>query len=137
MSHFSDFRSNFNSSILPAVDILSTVSNSIGPLTTTLNGGGSYYGRYFVLGNLLIQFSDFSQGISPGSSTQNSFTMNYPIPYEFTPYCVYLQPIKQENQNFPCNLTLISFNIVQFEFHISTNNGEVGFLVIGPRPSSL
>lgn len=128
MSNFSENLSN--------KDILKSVSNSV-ILYNNMNGGGTYYGRYFILGNLLIQFSDFSNDNITGSSTQTSFTMFYPTAYDTTPYCVILTPMKKENQNFPCNITLISFNQTSFNFHISTNNGEVSFFVIGPRPSSL
>ena len=136
-NNFSGFLSNFSGTATPNIDIIKNTSPQIGPLTTSLNGGGSYYGRYFCLGDLLIQFSDFSSGISPGSSTQNTFYMEYPLQYDSTPYCVILNSVKQENQNFPCNLTLISFTAIKFTFNISSDNGEVSFLVIGPRPTAL
>ena len=90
------------------------------------------------MGNLLIQFSDFSDGISPGSSTENNnYYMKFPYPYDSTPYFVGVFPVKQENQNFPTCITLTSFTDTEFVFDISLNNGEISFLAIGPRPSSL
>lgn len=134
--NFSDFISNFSGS--SSIDLITLVSNQIGPLETNLNGGGEYYGRYFCLGNLLIQFSDFSQGIEADSSaTGSGYYMNYPIAYDDTPYCVILNGYKQENQNFPTNMTITSFSKKKFNFSISSHNGEVCFLVIGPRPASL
>jgi hypothetical protein len=99
MSYNSNFTSNFNG-YLSSTDILTSVSNTVGPLTTNLNGGGNYYGRYFCFGNLLIQFSDFSSGIDPGSSTEGGYYMYFPYAYDSAPYFVGVLPVKKEIKIF-------------------------------------
>ncbi len=135
MTSNSGFTSSFNGTE-PVKDIITSVSDSI-VLPNNMNGGGTYYGRYFCLGDLLIQFTDFSQGINPGSSTPNTYFMNYPIPYTTTPYTVIVSPYKKEDQNFPVNMTIVNIYSNLFTFNLSNRNGEIGFIVIGPRPSNM
>lgn len=129
------YSSNFDGSTSD-IDILSSISDAIS-LATNLNGGGTYYGRYFCLGDLLIQFTDYSSYSSVASSTQTSFYINYPHQYDTTPYYASMMPYKSENQNFGAVVNIINFNNVGINFNIHYYNCEVGFLVIGPRPASL
>jgi len=100
--------------------------------------GEDYHGRYFYLGNLLIQFSDFPTGTFPASTAAgNSYTMNYPISYDVMPYSVMVCGVKQETNNFPVSITLRSFTSASFYFEISTDAGGVSFFVIGQRPNSV
>jgi hypothetical protein len=132
MTSNSGFQTMFNGSN-PITDILTTVSSAI-VLSNNMDGGGTYKGRYFCLGDLLIQFTDFSSYIGVASSTTGTYSIYYPTPYNVVPYNVMVVPIKVENQNFPVNLTIVDIYNDRFTFNISTHNGEIGFLVIGPRP---
>jgi len=89
----SNFLSKFGGNILPALDILSSVSDSI-EIDSTSSGtvNGPYYTRYFCIGNLLIQFSDFSAGIPPTNSSSTQKYINFPIAYDTIPYTVILTP---------------------------------------------
>ena len=120
------------------IDILSTVSDAV-----ILNGEGTggdnkYKGRYFYLGNLLIQFSDFS-GDFPKSLTKtsdgNEVDISFPISYDSKPYSVILTPTKSgSSDNF--YITLRNITKSGFEYSIGQNKGNTGFIAIGPRPSS-
>lgn len=134
MSFNSNFLSNFAGSITPSIDILTSVSNAV-ELTTTA-GGGPYYGRYFCLGNLLIQFIDLSTN-EPGTTSQNTFTMSFPIAYEESPYTVIITPFNKSGNNNNIFTTLISYTLTNFTFHVGNNNGAIQFLAIGPRPAAL
>jgi hypothetical protein len=129
----SNFLSNFGGNILPALDILSSVSSSILIDTTS---SGTYYARYFYIGNLLIQFSDFSSGIPPtyGSSTEN--TLTFPIAYDTTPYTVILTPSSSAGSSWNIYISLIEITNLNFRFHVGNNDGTTGFIAIGPRPGS-
>jgi hypothetical protein len=120
-------------------DILSTVSPQI-TLTTSLvdvnYNSIAAYGRYFCLGDLLIQFSDNSGNTSPTQAVQSTFTTYYPYPYESNPYVVLVSSFNSGN-TWPSSASLTTYTNSSFNFHISSNNGNISFLVIGPRPSSL
>ena len=120
------------------IDILSTVSDAV-ILTGDGTGGDSKYkGRYFYLGNLLIQFSDFS-GDLPNSVNKTSggsdVSIKFPISYDSKPFSVILTPTKSgTSDNF--YITLRKITKTGFEYSIGQNKGNTGFIAIGPRPSS-
>jgi hypothetical protein len=87
----SNFLSNFGGNILPALDILSSVSGSIA-IDSSSTVAGPYYTRYFCIGNLLIQFSDFSGAIPPTNSSSTQQKIYFPIAYDTIPYTVILTP---------------------------------------------
>ena len=146
-TNFSGFISTFSNTI-NSTDIITTVSTVTGlsyilPQGGTLTPGGSYYGRYFCLGNLLIQFIDSYQAGSPGIfGVGYNYTMYFPIEYTSLPYTVIVTPFNpnpststsSDNNIFT---TLTSFTNDTFTFHIGNNDGAISFLAIGPRPSSL
>ena len=102
--------------------------------------GGNYSGRYFCVGDLLIQFSDFSD-IFPTPLVEGDHQLYFPTPYDSNPYTVILTPTKPaSSDNF--FVTLKSFTKDEFTYHTGqsgsgTNNpGNTGFFSIGPKPST-
>ena len=92
----------------------------------------------FYLGNLLIQFSDFSGGLpNPVSVTSNcrSVSIKIPIPYHSPPYSVILTPTKDGTSD-NIWITLRGISNIGFNYSIGQNDGNTGFIAIGPRPSS-
>jgi hypothetical protein len=131
MSYKSNFLSDFSGN-LGTLDILSSVSNSV-----VIHGSGSSssYGRYVVLGNLLIQFSDFSTGSVVAFASGSDTTFNFPHPYDSVPYSVVAQGYKTNNT--AVDITIFNITSTSFTFHVSTSDGGITFIAIGPRPSSL
>lgn len=120
------------------LDILSTVSDAVILTGDGTGGDDKYKGRYFYLGNLLIQFSDFSSEF-PNSLSKTSggkdVVINFPISYDTQPYSVILTPTKSSSSdNFYITLRMITTS--GFEYSIGQNNGNTGFIAIGSRPSS-
>lgn len=130
--NFSNFISNFTD--LSNIDIVSSVSAEV-TLKAIVTGTPSITidvsGRYFCIGNLLIQFN--SGTIS--NQTETSYTMPFPYTYESNPYTVILTPTNTSGNRV--NVTLESFNTSSFVFEISNNKGWANFIAIGPRPSAL
>ena len=126
--NFSNFISNFTD--LSNIDIVSSVSGQF-PLVSNPPTTIEITGRYFFIGNLLIQFS--SNTIS--NQTTGSYTIPFPISYDTTPYTVMLTATRDDNS--PVIVVLKSFNTTSFEFAISDNGGWCTFIAIGPRPSTL
>ena len=122
--NFSNFISDFSGS--SNIDIVSSVSGQ----ATSSNSG---YARYFCIGDLLIQFND-NQPLSNQPTT--SYVINFPIPYDATPYTVMLTATNNNN-NTQVTTTLKTFGQTNFTFEIDTNIGWVNFVAIGPRPASL
>lgn len=136
--NFSNFISNFSGS--SNIDIVSSVSDNI----DLINGTSLYQGRYFCIGNLLIQFSDFSNlnGVSLYEfSTSGTHTIDFPYQYDNYPYTVILSGFNTTNNNTTNNnnvtVTLNSYTDTSFTFRVNSNSGGMSFLAIGPRPSSL
>lgn len=147
--NFSNILSNFvplgQTSSQGQYDILSGTSASVGPLWTNVVSQQSptiqclYYGRYFCLGDMLIQYIDLSNGNYPatGQASNLGWTMYYPYPYDTTPYTVMLTPFNPAGNNNNIVTTITSINNTSFVFHIGNQAGCVAFLAIGPRPKSL
>jgi hypothetical protein len=116
-----------------SVDILSSVSAAIELIiTNNSNSYTGYYGRYFYLGNFLIQFTDMYGGTTlPTDKFGNNTTINFPIafPVDTKPYTII--PYSINSGNTP--LTILSATNVSFIVGISNNSCAVGFLAIGPR----
>ena len=120
------------------IDILSTVSDAVILTGNGTGGDDKYKGRYFYLGNLLIQFSDFS-GHLPNSVNKTSggsdVSIKFPIAYVSKPFSVILTPTKSgDSDNF--YITLREISKTGFKYSIGQNSGNTGFIAIGPRPSS-
>jgi hypothetical protein len=143
MSNFSGFLSPFTSTYggpSPPYDILSTASLSQELLvvyynsTTSLTG---YYGRYFYVGDLLIQFSDFSVSTIPEQANINEeILITFPITYSSNPYSVVVyayNPTTGTTAAGNSPVTLNGINTVNFSIAISNNNSAFGFFAIGPR----
>ena len=131
--NFSNFISNFTD--LSNIDIVSSVSNSV-PLIVDPSTDGEVVGKYFCIGNLLIQFS--SSGIISDQGTK-SFTVPFPYSYDATPYTIMLTGTRKDDNN-QVIATLQSFDTSGFTFSISSSSnsgGWVNFIAIGPRPASL
>jgi hypothetical protein len=130
---YSNLLSNF-SGPLNTSDVLTQVS---APVTLTINPGSStYYGRYFVIGNLLIQFSSIDQGFPNQLNQATTYTLTYPFAYTSTPYSISLTGTTTSS-NYPASITLQTFGNSSCTFRVSNNDGGFTFFVIGPRPSSL
>ena len=119
--------SYFDSSSNP-IDIISAVSDSIQCTNTTNN---NYFGRYFYLGNLLIQFADNTT--IPGNDNTGYYYLYFPIEFSTTPYLVLVCALKDSTDNNNIYATVISQNSTSFGFHIGNNAGAVAWLAIGPR----
>lgn len=124
--NFSNFISNFSGS--SDIDIVSSVSDQ-----KTLVG--NTVGRYFCIGDLLIQFSANTQVLSNQST--GPYTLPFPYTYDSNPYTVMLTATRNSNDNNSVIATLQSFDASGFTFSISNNKGWVNFIAIGPRPSAL
>ena len=102
-------------------DILSSVSGSV-VLTTDV----AYCGRYFCLGDLLIQFNDSPNCIETSGSTMP--TIMFPYPYDITPYSVIINNYNQ---------TSMTFNNSSISLGDAYDNAYLNFIAIGPRPALL
>jgi hypothetical protein len=123
----SGFISYFDSSS-NSIDILSSISDSILCTNTTNN---NYYGRYFYLGNLLIQFADNTT--FPGNDNTGNYTLNFPIAFSSTPYLVLVCAIKNGSNNYNIYTTVLSQNSTSFQIHIGNDDGAFAWFAIGPR----
>ena len=123
--NFSNFISNFTD--LSNIDIVSSVSGSV------VQSGDSMVGRYFCIGNLLIQFNDNN---SFPNQNIGGYQISFPIAYDATPYTVMLTGTDINNNN-QVTATLKAFGKTNFSVEIDTNQGWFNFVAIGPRPSSL
>lgn len=131
---YSNLLSNF-SGPLNTSDVLTQVSAPVS-LTVNPSASSTYYGRYFVIGNLLIQFSSIDQGFPGQFNEATTYTLYYPLSYASTPYSISLTGTTTGG-NFPASITLQTVASDNCTFRVSNNNGGVTFFVIGPRPSSL
>jgi len=131
MANYSGFLSNFIGTNNSA-DILSSVSNKQNTNISGTDKNATW--RYFVLGELLIQFSD---GIIDNLSNSSTRTVTYTVAYDNKPYLVLLTPTNNGGSSSNCFVTLKSFNETEFTFYLPSHydDGAVTFLVIGPRPS--
>lgn len=128
MAQNSNYITNFNGQTL--FDILSSLSvATLTPASTYSN----YFGYYFYLGDLLIQFTDL-QGQNLPTVTGSNVTINYPLLFPTTPYIVLVSVFAGGGVNAP--ITYI--NNVGFVCNVgpSGNAGVPMFLAIGPRNGS-
>lgn len=131
--NFSNFISNFSGS--SNIDIVSSVNSVSVPCPTNPTTSQEVNGNYFCIGNLLIQFN--TNGILSNQKT-NNYTIPFPISYDSNPYTIMLTATNSTGSGGnTVNVTLQSFTTTDFKFKLSTNDGWVNFIVIGPRPSSL
>ena len=129
---YSGFLSNFTGTIIPAIDILSTVTYHFG--TTGSGGGGNYSACYFTIGNILVQFTDFTDPIDNlDKSSQN--TINFPVSFTNKPWCVVATPTNTGNNT---NLmTVLTNDITPTSFKVYIGSGEnigVTYIAIGSGP---
>lgn len=131
MTSNSNFLSNFNIGGGSLIDIMSTVSGPI-PLTAYSSSSDYYhtfYGRYFYLGNLLIQFSDISQGNLPTPGSGKTVTTTFPIPFSAPPYTVLLTAKGAKTYYVLFDTTSTNFEAK----NEGDNAASFAFLAIGPR----
>jgi len=122
-------------------DILSTVVSGISLDAPGISG---YTGGYFYLGNLLIQFSDFSgtststSAVQPNYVSTGNYSVSFPIEYPSLPYIVIISGTSGQNNTENLNIyaTLITYTVNGFEAHIGNQSGAFSFLAIGPRPTN-
>jgi hypothetical protein len=137
----SNFSSNFseNSSYL---DILSSSSSSVALTGTPVGPSSAPYsyghGRYFYIGNLLIQFTDYpSSGFFYVLPNDTAITIDFPIAFSGVPYSVVPYSIIPPTQANPAPgnapITLNSAINSNFSISIASNPSCVGFIAIGPR----
>lgn len=137
----SNFLSKFNSST--KIDLLSSVSTPTYSQTLTISHGNNTYtatynARYFYLGELLIQFTDFSSGIV--TCQYGFYTVNFPTPFGGMPYVVVVSPAGGSgNPNYNYYITLVSYTASSFYINVNNTNAQPSgftFLAIGPRYAS-
>lgn len=126
MSFNSNFLSDFGGN-LSSIDILTSVSSS-SKLTTNLLG--TYYGRYFEIGNLLIQFTDFSTGFPEISENGFIYYVNFPKAYSSKPYSIMATSCNTGESAF---LTVTNYSTTSFDVHIGNYPTAVSFIAIGPK----
>ena len=108
-------------------DIMSNVSNVI-PLGTS-GTQATYFGRYFYLGNLLIQFSDVSYVGTKFSNNTDNFT--YPKAFSGNPYLIMATSIIYDNVS--CAMSYGDNPLTQFNIGFNSNSSNFSFLAIGPK----
>jgi hypothetical protein len=130
----SGFLSTFTGHITPAIDILSTVSTVIGG---TIDGTSQYTARYFTMGNILVQFTDF---IGPTDKfTTGQHTINFPKSFNGKPWCVVATPAVN-GQNNAGTLTIRTdpsdISSSNFIVYFDSYSGQIGltYIAIGPGP---
>jgi hypothetical protein len=128
MAENSNFSSFFEGD--SEIDIVSSVSDKV-QINPIPFSGVAYYGRYFYLGNLLIQFTSVFPTFDLNSG--NEFTFNFPKAYTSTPYCIMACPVKDDDDNFNLFITVVSFDTKEFTIHVGNNDGNFYFVAIGPR----
>jgi|688.fasta_scaffold75736_4 hypothetical protein len=127
----SNFLSNFTNSI-SSIDILSTVST---PATSVSGWPSTYNARYFYLGDLLIQFSDFSEGFAANefaNSKGQAYSVDFPIAFSSNPYVILVSPTVGNSNNYVFT-TLTAYSATGFGIYIGNNTGTFSYLAIGPR----
>lgn len=127
MATFSGFLSSFGTSI--PTDIISSVSAPVLLSWNGVTGNGNYWGRYFYLGNLLVQFSDTNTNGSPTQGTSGQATLSFPIPFSSEPYVVNISPYISNNTPS----SVYSSTATSFTYNVSNNTGIISFIAIGPR----
>ena len=130
--NFSNFITGNLLADLSNVDLISSVSDKE-PLVPSPSLDIQQHGRYFCIGDLLIQFSANTTLIANQGTIE--YTLPFPIPYDSEPYTIMLTGTNTDGNRV--NATLKSFNKASFTFSISGSNGWVNFVAIGPRPASL
>ena len=132
--NFSNFISNFTD--LSNIDIVSSVSGQV-VLQINPSKTDVFYGRYFCIGDLLIQFSDtssYTDGVFPDQKNA-LYTIDFPYNYDATPYTVMLIPTNINGNTVTA--TPNTFDKNSFTVLTDTDKGWVNFIAIGPRPASL
>ena len=130
--NFSNFISNLSGS--SNIDIVSSVSDQVS-LTASPSTTVQVMGRYFCIGDLLIQFSSI---MLSKNQSKGGYTLPFPYSYDATPYTVMLTGTNSDdNNNNSVIATLQSFDTSGCSFSISNNQGWSNFVAIGPRPSAL
>lgn len=124
----SNFKTNF-SGTTSNIDMLSSTSVNISHNNTVTNITMS--GRYFYLGNLLIQFTTTT--IPNNSDSKSTYDSTFPIAYDATPYMVLTTPLSSGGNT---NVTVKSWNTSTVTISPGVNDSIAMFMVIGPRPVS-
>jgi hypothetical protein len=138
-SYDPSYNSGFISTLLNNFDILSSISGSV-PLSVSTGGGAvqytGYYGRYFYLGNLLIQFIDLSNSISAQQlpTNTNPITITFPTDFSGNPYVCVPFTFYNGSANSASSVNVYSNSNQSFKIYLLTNNNYVGFIAIGQRP---
>ena len=132
-TNFSNFITGNLLADLSNVDLISSVSDKK-PLTVE-DVTVQQHGRYFCIGDLLIQFSANTTVIN--NQNIGEYTVPFPIPYDSEPYTIMLTPTRNGSNNNSVNATLKTFSKSDFSVYISSSGGWTNFVAIGPRPASL
>lgn len=132
--NFSNFIAGNLLADLSNVDLISGVSDKVS-LVLEPNLEVQQHGRYFCIGDLLIQFSANTTVIN--NQNIGEYTVPFPIPYDSEPYTIMLTPTRNGSNNNSVNATLKTFSKSDFSVYISSSGGWTNFVAIGPRPASL
>ena len=139
---YSGFLSKFNFGISGSgsgsyTDILSNTTVPItSPMWSSNATGSSYTGRYFVIADLLIQFSVYTTIMPQSDGSGSIVNINFPYSYDVNPYCVLLQPLNPYGNTY----TSCVLDMSPGSFNCSTANNSnafIQYIAIGPRPSDL
>ena len=126
---FSNILSNFGSSI--PYNLISLASDAI-EVSVANAYAYSFYARYICVGNVLIQFSDASNGTTEFKTGSGS-SIDFPIPYDTNPYIVMIETL---NANGDVILNLNGWTNTTINFNITADQQypDVTFIAIGPIP---
>ena len=137
-TNYSGFLSNFAGTTGSSgvyTDILSKGISAAGTYGTI---GDIYKARYFTMGNILVQCTDFTGVIDPSllnAGGGNQHTIYFPKSFSGKPWCVVVTPTNTgNNANF---ITVLTDDILSVSFKVYIPGGEnVGltYIAIGSGP---
>jgi hypothetical protein len=137
ITNYSGFLSNFSgatgSSSGGFTDILSKAIAGTGN-----TDDGNYGARYFTIGNILVQFTDFNNSIE-NLVAGMQHTITFPKSFVDNPYCVVVTPTAIDNRTNSITVLrdLTTDDITPTSFKVYIGGGEkVGltYIAIGPGP---
>lgn len=128
------FKSNFTTNFSGTTSIMDMLSSTSGDIDLSNNLNNiTLKGRYFYLGNLLIQFT--STIIPNNNDSQSLYQVYFPITYDSNnkPYMILTTPLSNGgNTNVVVNSWTESYAYIT----PGSNDSFAMFMVIGPRPVS-
>ena len=126
-------------------DILSSGANILSSLVYSLSNStsptGTYSGGYIIIGDILVQFTVNSSNSNILLNSNNGYTIQFPIAYTSSPWCVVVSPAMSNNNYGEITVQTDDINFASFNVYVNTVSGgsNIGltYIAIGPRPSTL